>query len=100
MAVLILSESQVRKGPPEAVTIKESTFSRFCPSKHWNIALCSLSIGRICTPYSLAKDVINGPPATNVSLLARPIVLRFFIASTVGSIPAAPTIAVTTIVAS
>ena len=28
VAVLILSESQVRKGPPEAVTIKESTFLR------------------------------------------------------------------------
>ena len=100
VAEAIRSLDQVRSGPPEAVNINESTFDLACPSKHWKIALCSLSIGKIATLYSLASAVIKGPPATNVSLLARPIVLRALMASTVGSIPTAPTIAVTTIVAS
>ena len=64
------------------------------------MALCSLSIGNISTLYSLASAVIKGPPATKVSLLAKPIVLCDLIASTVGSMPTAPTIAVTTMVAS
>ena len=96
----ILAASQVRRGPPEAVIINRSTFSLSCPSKHWNIAECSLSMGSISTLYSVANAVINGPPATKVSLLARPIVFLHLIASTVGSIPAAPTMAVMTMVAS
>ena len=49
---------------------------------------------------SWAAFVIKDPQATKVSLLARPIVFCARIAAMVGSMPAAPTTAVTTIIAS
>jgi hypothetical protein len=37
----------------------------------WKMAECSLSAGRILTPYSAASGSTKGPPAMSVSLLAR-----------------------------
>ena len=84
-------------GPPEAVRRILSISLEFSPFKHWKIALCSLSTGRIFTPYSLAIDITICPAVTKVSLLAKAISLPALIASKVGLIPIIPTKAVTTI---
>jgi hypothetical protein len=49
----------------------------------WKIALCSLSAGRMFTPYSAARGSTNGPPAISVSLLARQMSFLALIAATV-----------------
>ena len=86
-----------RNGPPDAVRrILLIGFSSF-PCKDWKMALCSLSTGRMDTPYSAASGIIRCPAVTNVSLFARAIVFFAFMAAMVGRIPSIPTIAVTRI---
>ena len=61
------------------------------------MALCSLSTGRMETPYSFASGIIRCPAVTSVSLLASAIVFFARIAATVGRRPIIPTTAVTSI---
>ena len=84
-------------GPPDAVSKILSIVLLSSPFKDWNMALCSLSTGKIFTLYSFARGIIICPAVTRVSLLARAISCPVFIASIVGIIPIMPTIAVTTI---
>ena len=90
----------VLKGPPDAVKIRRLILLGLLPCKLWKIAECSLSTGKISTPFSLANPMTKSPAVTNVSLLAKAIVLPRLIASTVGINPIIPTTAVTTISAS
>ena len=87
----------VRKGPPEAVSNIFSTGFSHSPDKHWKMAECSESTGRIGTLCSTAKAVISSPATTSVSLFANAIALPALIAAIVGFSPAYPTIAVSTI---
>ena len=82
------SSDLLRKGPPEAVSNIFSTGLSPAPVKHWKMAECSESTGRIGTRYSSAKPMINSPATTRVSLLAKAIALPFLIASIVGRKPA------------
>ena len=76
----------LRKGPPEAVRI---TFSRALPgSRHWKMAECSESTGRIGVWYCCAKALINSPATTNVSLFAKAIAFPARMAFIVGRKPA------------
>ena len=86
-----------RKGPPDAVIRSLCTSSLCSPFRDWKIALCSLSTGRIFTPYSSAIGMIRCPAVTRVSLFASAMSLPARIASIVGRIPSIPTIAVTRI---
>ena len=79
---------QVRNGPPEAVSITFSTGLPISPAKHWNTAECSESTGKMGVPLKRARSLISSPATTNVSLLARAIVLRARIAFIVGFSPA------------
>ena len=89
VAASSVSSAAVRNGPPEAV----STILRtaFAPEKHWKIALCSLSTGRICAPASRAAFVTSGPAMTRASLFARSTRLPALAAASVEARPAAPT---------
>ena len=86
----------VRKGPPEAVRRILSMALPSSPTKHWKIALCSLSTGRIGARCFTASSVMSSPATTSVSLLASAMVLPASMAATVGRSPAKPTMAVTT----
>ena len=86
----------VRKGPPEAVRRILSMALPSSPTKHWKIALCSLSTGRIGARCFTASSVMNSPATTSVSLLASAMVFPASMAATVGRSPAKPTMAVTT----
>ena len=94
---LIRSRSQPRKGPPEAVKRIFSILFPASPFKHWKIALCSLSTGRIRTFFSRARGIIRWPAVTSVSLFARAISFPASMAAMVGRIPIIPTMAVTRI---
>ena len=65
--------------------------------RHWKMAECSESTGRIFALYSMAISMTVCPAATRVSLLARAIVLPALIAATVDASPLNPTIEVRTI---
>src|ERR1700722_19697054 len=62
------SEVYVRKGPPDVVRIILLTAEIFSPLRHWNIALCSLSMGIKATPCLRASVVTYAPPETKASL--------------------------------
>ena len=86
------------KGPPEAVIIILSTsWVVLSSGRHWNIALCSLSIGIIVEPLDLAKGISMSPAATILSLFAINTVLPAFTAIRLALRPAKPTIADITI---
>ena len=79
-----------RNGPPEAVRIRRR-ISLWCrPCRHWWMALCSLSTGRIATPWRRAAAVTSAPAITSTSLLASAIVLPASIAASTASRPAVP----------
>ena len=86
-----------RNGPPDAVNRIFSMESCVFPCNDWKIAECSLSTGRIDTPFSFASGIMICPAVTRVSLFARAISFPALIAATVGRIPIIPTIAVTNI---
>ena len=92
-----LSLFQPRNGPPEAVSRILRIRPLLSPFRHWKIALCSLSTGRICTPFSFARGMMRWPAVTNVSLFASAMSFPALMASMVGKIPIIPTIAVTKI---
>mmetsp|Transcript_35696 Transcript_35696/g.90036 ORF Transcript_35696/g.90036 Transcript_35696/m.90036 type:complete len:339 (+) Transcript_35696:777-1793(+) len=95
-----VSTGRSRNAPPLAVRMIRRRPSSGRPWMHWNSALCSLSAGRILTPYSSASGSTYGPPAMSVSLLARQMSLPCLMAATVGCSPAQPTMPVTTACAS
>ncbi len=97
VANAIFSLGQVLNGPPEAVRCIFTGLLSVAPSKHWNMAECSESTGRIGALYCFASSVTTLPPATNVSLFASAIILPALIADTVGLKPLKPTSAVSTI---
>ena len=70
------------------------------PCKHWKIAECSESTGKIGTPFSRAARMTICPAHTSVSLLASAIAFPASMAAIVGSRPTIPTTAVTTTSAS
>ena len=85
--VTVSSSSRLlpKNGPPDAVRINFSRASRpGHPCKHWKIAECSLSTGRIFTPCCRASSITMAPPATRVSLLARARVFPARMAAKVG----------------
>ena len=51
----LLAASESRNGPPLAVRINLATSSERLPARHWKIALCSLSTGRIVAPRSRGR---------------------------------------------
>ena len=87
-----------RKGPPEAVkTIRaDARASSEAPTKHWKIALCSLSRGNRVAPERFTSSMRSAPPQTTLSLFARSKRFPARAARKVGSTPAAPTTACTT----
>ncbi len=94
---LSIEAGRLINGPPDAVSISLFISSCLCPWRHWKIALCSLSTGRILIPLSSASFITISPAITRVSLLARAISLPALIADIVGIRPTAPTSAETTI---
>ena len=89
--------STVRSGPPLAVSVIQRTSSIRPPSRHWKIALCSLSTGRRVAPCFATAAVITSPAETSASLLASAMVPPSSIAAMTGPRPAQPTIAATVI---
>ncbi len=87
-----------RKGPPDAVRMsRETSALRACwPLRHWKMALCSLSTGRSCTPFSSAARVITSPAITRISFDAIARSLPALIAARAGKSPAVPTIETST----
>ena len=96
------STGVLRNGPPDAVRIKRETSRSppWCPLRHCQMALCSLSTGRILTPFSAAAVITISPAITRISLLATARSFPASIAAIVGSNPAVPTMATSTISAS
>ena len=60
---------------------------------HWKTALCSLSTGMMRTPFARALSMTRAPAVTSVSLLARATSFPASMAASVGTRPAAPTMA-------
>ena len=79
-----------RNGPPDAVRISRRTSRASWPRRHWWMALCSLSTGRIGTPLARARSMTRPPAITSTSLLARAIVLPASIAASTASRPIVP----------
>ena len=59
-----------RNGPPDAVRISRRMCRDGSPTRHWKIALCSLSTGRMATLCFAASRVTSSPAMTRISLLA------------------------------
>ncbi len=90
------SMGRFKKGPPDAVSISLFISPFLCPAMDWNMALCSLSTGRMFTLFFLASSITNPPAITRTSLFARAMSLPALIAARVGIRPDAPTSAETT----
>ena len=89
-----------RKGPPLAVRISRRMDEGQVPSRHWKMALCSLSMGSMRTPRARAASITRSPAVTSTSLLARATVMPRSMALSVGIRPTKPTVATTTMSAS
>ena len=87
---------KVRNGPPDAVRMSFSTLLFISPARHWKMAECSESTGRMGVWCFIANSFISSPATTIVSLLASAMALPAFMALIVGRRPENPTIAVTT----
>ena len=61
------------------------------------MALCSLSMGKIVAPHSLAFAIKSSPDITSASLFANNTRFPALTAANVGMSPAAPTIAAMTV---
>ena len=87
-----------RNGPPDAVSVIRATSAGArLAARHWNTALCSLSIGTMRAPPSRAACISSSPASTSDSLLASSRRLPARAAARVEDNPAAPTIAATTL---
>ena len=84
-----------RRAPPLHVIMRRRT-GECSPARHWNMAECSESMGRMGTWRCAARRITRSPPTTSVSLFARAIFFPAFMAATVGTSPAYPTSAFTT----
>ena len=76
------STGQSRNDPPEAVRMIRRMPPSGRPWRHWKMAECSESAGRILTPCFSANGSTAGPPAMRVSLFARQMSLPASIAAT------------------
>ncbi len=65
-----VSSGRRRNGPPEPVKISRRTARRFSPHRHCQMALCSLSMGKICDPWRRMRSRTNSPAMTRTSLVA------------------------------
>ena len=74
-----------RNGPPEAVRMSRRISDASRPCRHWWMALCSLSTGRIVTPRRRAASVTIPPAITSTSLFASAIVFPCSIAARTAS---------------
>ncbi len=81
------SRGTSRSEPPEQVTMSRRGAER-SPARHWNMAECSESIGRIGARCSAATRMTYSPPTTSDSLLARASFLPAPSAAIVGARPA------------
>ena len=70
------------------------------PSRHWKMALCSLSTGRTRRPDRFAVAMTSSPAMTRISLLATARSLPDSSAFSAGRRPAVPTMAMRTMSAS
>jgi hypothetical protein len=101
VAAAIACASHSRNGPPEAVSSMRRTPLGASPvrapaGRHWNMALCSLSIGSRVAPLARTASINSGPDITSDSLLASNRRLPARAAASVERKPAAPTIAAMT----
>ena len=96
VAAAICSLLQLRNGPPDAVRCIFSTAFPWAASRHWKMAECSESTGRMTAPCSRMVRVTRLPAATSVSLFARANILPASRAARVGFSPLKPTMAPTT----
>ena len=96
VATAICPLDQVLNGPPEAVRWIFLILLPDAPIRHWKIAECSESTGRIAALYFSARAITIGPAATRVSLFASAMVLPALMAEIVGIRPLNPTNAVST----
>ena len=96
VAFAMSSRLHVLNGPPDAVRCIFSMSAPAEPIRHWKIAECSESTGRMRERCSAARSITICPAATRVSLLARAMVLPAFTAEIVDSSPLNPTIDVRT----
>ena len=96
VALAICSRDHVLNGPPEAVRWIFSMSAPADPMRHWKIAECSESTGRIRAPCCAARSMTMAPAATSVSLFANAMVFPAFTAATVEARPLNPTMEVRT----
>ena len=81
------SRFRSRSAPPLQVIISRRT-GDCSPVRHWKIAECSESIGRIGARFSAASRITYSPPTTSDSLFASASFLPAPSAATVGASPA------------
>ena len=81
------SRFRSRSEPPLQVMRSRRRGDR-SPARHWKMAECSESIGRIGARRSRASGMTQEPPTTSDSLLARASFLPASIVATVGANPA------------
>ena len=86
------SAMALRKGPPEQVRMRRLTVEGSRPSRHWKMALCSLSTGRTRRPHRAAVATTSSPAITRISLLATARSFPDSRARRAGFSPAVPTI--------
>ena len=89
-----------RKGPPDAVKMTFRTSFSFAPTRHWKMALCSLSTGNTCFFLFFASAITADPAKTKISLLATARSFPLRNAARAGAKPAVPTMATKTMSAS
>ena len=82
-------------GPPEAVSMMRS-IGLLSPTRHWKMAECSESTGRIGHLFLMARSHTSSPATTMVSLFAKAMVFPALRAEMVGCSPEYPTMAVRT----
>ena len=96
------ARSASRNGPPDAVsriffTPGGASPQRVFGGRHWNTALCSLSMGSSVAPALRTICMSSGPAITSDSLLANNNRLPARAAASVERNPAAPTMAAITL---
>ena len=104
VALAMRDASQLRKGPPLAVSQSRSTRSAGSPARHCQSAECSLSTGRSRSRSDVplraaarrAAPITISPPATIVSLLAIATATPASRAAIVAWMPTSPVAAATT----